>query len=83
MPKKIDSLNFNMLYNVNVIVYKLLYRKKLLFELYKHLLSRFYLNGQFVPRNFEKFGKQSLGFLVMRIGTCISLTQKEMLSLNL
>ena len=41
-----------MLFNVNVMLYKLLYRKRLHFELYKHLIYRFYLIGQYVPWNF-------------------------------
>ena len=50
-----------MLCNMNVILYKLLYRKRLLFELYKHLIYRFYLIGKYVPWNFAKSWKQSLG----------------------
>ena len=44
-----------MLYNVNVILYKLLYRKQLLVEVHTHLIYRFYLTGQFVDWNFGKF----------------------------
>ena len=70
-----------MLYNVNVILYKLLYKKRLLVEVDKNLIYRFYLTGQCVPWNFTKFWKQSLGFVVMRIGTFMSVTQKQILSL--
>ena len=69
-------LNFNMLYNVNVILYKLLCGKQLLVEEYKHLIYRFYLTEEFVHWNFGKFWKQSLSFVVMRTGTCMSVTQK-------
>ena len=41
-----------MLFNVNVMLYKFLYRKRLHSELYKHLIYRFYLIGQYVPWNF-------------------------------
>ena len=71
-----------MLYHVNVTLHKLLYRKGLLVEVYKHLIYKFYITGQFVSWNFGKFWKQILSFSVRRIGTCISVTQKEMLCLN-
>ena len=64
---------------MNVILYKLLYRKRLLFELYKHLIYRCYLIGKYVPWNFGKFWRQSLGFFVMSIGTCMLVIQKEMI----
>ena len=82
MTKQTD-LNSNISYNVNVILYKLLYRKQLFFKLYKHLIYRFYLTGQFVPRNFAKFFEKILAFFVMTIGACMSVMQKEMLCLNL
>ena len=81
MPKQ-KIVNFNMLYSMNVISYKLLYRKQLLLELYKPLIYKFNLTGQFVPRVFAKFWKQILGFLAMCIGSCMSVTQKERLCLN-
>lgn len=46
-----------MLYNVNFISYKFLYGKRLLFELYKHLIYRFNLTEQFAPWNFAKLLK--------------------------
>ena len=61
---------------------KLLYRNGFLVEVYKHLIYRFYLAGQFVPENFGKLWKHSLGFVVICIGTCMSVAQK-MLCLNL
>ena len=64
-----------MLYNVNVILYKLLSKKQLLSELYKDLIHRFYLTGQFMPWTLTKIRKKSLGFAVIGIGTCMSLTQ--------
>ena len=36
-------------------IYKLLYRKQLLVEVYKHLINKFYLTGQSVPWDFGKF----------------------------
>ena len=65
-----------MLYDVNVILHKLLYRKRLLVEVYEHLIYGFHLTRQCVPWNFEKFWKQNLDFVVMRIVTCMSVTQK-------
>ena len=61
------------------MLYKLLYRKRLLVEVYKHSIYRFYLTGQFMPYNFGRFWKQSLGFVFTHIGTCMSGTQKEVL----
>ena len=72
-----------MLYNGNVILYKLFYRKRLLFGLYKHSIYSFYHTAQFEPLNFAKFWKQRLGLVFMRSGTCASVTQKEMLRFNL
>ena len=37
----------------------------------------FYVIAQFVPWNFAKFWKQSLGFVVISIGTGISVKQKK------
>ena len=56
-----------MLFNVNVLTYKFLYINCLLFELYKHLIDRFYLPGQFVRGNFAKLLKQSLDVVVILI----------------
>ena len=39
----------------------------------------FSLTAQFVPWNSGDIWKQSLGFDVMRIGTCVSVTQKNAL----
>ena len=48
--------NFNMLHNVNVIQNEFLYRNYLLIEVYKYLMCRFYLVGQFVSWYFENCG---------------------------
>ena len=69
-----DSLLILMLYDVNVILYIFLYKKRLLVEVYKHLIYRFYLTGQCLPWNFAKFWKQSLGFIVMSTASFMSLT---------
>ena len=42
------ALNLDMLYNANVILEKVLYRKCLLFGVYKHLIYRFYIAAQFI-----------------------------------
>ena len=75
------SLNFNMLYNGNFTLYIFLYKKCLLFGVYKYLIYRFYISGEFVPWYFAKV--QKLGFAVICIETYRSVTQKEMFCLNL
>ena len=72
-----------MLYHVNVILNKYLYRTYLLFRVYKYLLYRFSLAGQFLPWYFAKLQKQSLDFVVICIKTYRSMTQKEKCCLNL
>ena len=53
----------------------------LLFGVYKYLIYRFYISGEFVPWYFAKV--QKLGFAVICIETYRSVTQKEMFCLNL
>ena len=72
-----------MLYNTNVILNKFLYRKWLLFGVYKYLIYRFYIAAQFVTWYFKKLQKYSLAFVVIFIETYRSVTQKEMFCLNL
>ena len=55
-PNK-QALNFNMLHNANVILNKFLYRKCLLFEVNKYLISKFYIAAQFVTWYFAKLQK--------------------------
>ena len=43
------SVNFNMLYNENVISNNCLYRKFVVFEIFKHLIYSFQLAGKFEP----------------------------------
>ena len=43
-----------MLYNANIRLYELLYRNKLMAEVYKHVIYWFYLTGQYAPWNFCK-----------------------------
>ena len=68
---------------MNVILIKFLYRKCLLFGVYKYLKYNLYFAGQLVPLYFAKFQKKSLGLLEICIETYRSVTQKEMFCLNL
>ena len=52
------------------------YRKCLLFGICKHLTYGFYHTGKFMPGNFEKLQKLSLGFVVTGIEIYMSVTQK-------
>ena len=61
---------------MNVILNKFLYRKCLLFGVYKYLIYRLYLAGQLVPLYFAKFQKKSLHFVVICIETYRSVKQK-------
>ena len=71
------ALNFNMLYNTNVILNIFLYRKCLLFRIYKYLIYRFYLAGKLVACYFAKFQKSSLGFFVIFVETYRLITHKK------
>ena len=55
-PNK-QALNFNLLYNANVILTKFLYRNCLLFGVYKYLIYRYYIAAQFVLWYFAKLQK--------------------------
>ena len=52
-PNK-SALNFNMLYNANVILDNFLCRKYLLFGVCKYLIYRFYMAAQFFTRYFAQ-----------------------------
>ena len=72
-----------MLYNGNVTLNIFLYKKRLLLGVYKYLLYKFYIAGEFVPWFFAKLQRLSLGFAFICIETYRSETQKEMFCLNL
>ena len=59
-----------------------LYRKCLFFGVYRCLIYRFYLAGQFVPLYFAKLQKRRLGFVFICIKTYRSVAQ-DMCCLNL
>ena len=65
-----------------MLLYKLLYGTRLLVEVYRLLIYRFYLTGQCVPWNFSKTWTQSLGFVIMHIPTFMSVAQRNALFLN-
>ena len=69
--------NFNMLYDVNVILNKFSYRKCLSFGVYKYLIYRFHIAAQFVFWYFAELQKYSFGFVVICIETHGSVTHKE------
>ena len=75
----LDQFTYTLINQAHALIQVIL--ERLLFEL-KHVIYRFYLIEQFVSWNFVKLQKQRLGF-VIRIGTDISVTHKEMLCLNL
>ena len=58
------------------MLYKLLYRKGFLFQLYKRLICRFYLTGKSVSRILATFWKQTLGFVVVQTNEKFMESQK-------
>ena len=72
-----------MLYNGNVTLNIFLYKKRLLLGVYKYLLYKFYIAGEFVPWFFAKLQKLSLGLLLSVLKPIGQWHKKEMFSLNL
>ena len=73
------ALNFNMLYNANVILNKFLYRMCLLFGVYKYLIYRFYTAAQFVTWYFAKLQKQEVLLLSVLKPKPVSDTKRNIL----